>query len=211
MPYLISSHPGCTLEDAVQLAEWPEQARAHAGAGCKTSTPTPGTLATCSIGTPAWIPGPCSRCSSPRRPTTRPLQRALMQWRKPQNRKLVLEALHKTGREDLIGYGKRCLIRPDKGQAPSVSPGGKRVLPGGRKPPRAAAKRAGEPERSGTAAAAPWRSRSSPTGRSAKAGWAKPAASKGTKGTKGRKRVKTKPSRPRKRSGRFFFIAQSQR
>lgn len=36
-----------------------------------------------------------------------------MQWRKPQNRKLVLEALHRTGREDLIGYGKRCLIRPD--------------------------------------------------------------------------------------------------
>ena len=47
------------------------------------------------------------------------LQRALMQWRKPQNRKLVLEALEKTGRQDLIGYGKHCLVRPDKASAPA--------------------------------------------------------------------------------------------
>ena len=50
------------------------------------------------------------------------LQRALMQWRKPQNRKLVLEALYKAGREDLIGYGKRCLVRPDKGPSPTERP-----------------------------------------------------------------------------------------
>ena len=42
-----------------------------------------------------------------------------MQWRKPQNRKLVLEALRKAGREDLIGYGKHCLVRPDKGASPA--------------------------------------------------------------------------------------------
>ena len=54
-----------------------------------------------------------------------------MQWRKPQNRKLVLEALHKTGREDLIGYGKRCLIRPDKGQAPAPPAGRNTARPQG--------------------------------------------------------------------------------
>ena len=53
----------------------------------------------------------------PKTPHDKALQRALMQWRKPQNRGLVLEALRKTGREDLIGYGKHCLVRPDKGQA----------------------------------------------------------------------------------------------
>ena len=54
----------------------------------------------------------------PRTPHDKALQRALMQWRKPQNRKLVLEALQKTDRQDLIGFGKHCLVRPDKGAAP---------------------------------------------------------------------------------------------
>ena len=54
----------------------------------------------------------------PKSPHDKALQRALMQWRKPQNRKLVLEALRKTGREDLIGYGKHCLVRPDRGLPP---------------------------------------------------------------------------------------------
>jgi hypothetical protein len=52
----------------------------------------------------------------PKTPHDKAMQRALMQWRKPQNRALVMEALKKTGREDLIGYGKHCLVRPDKGQ-----------------------------------------------------------------------------------------------
>ena len=75
--------------------------------------PTPGTLATC-----MWYTGLDPRTMQPvfvpKTPHDKALQRALMQWRKPQNRKLVLEALHKTGREDLIGYGKHCLIRPQK-------------------------------------------------------------------------------------------------
>ena len=54
----------------------------------------------------------------PKAPHDKALQRALMQWRKPQNRKLVLEALRKTGREDLIGYGKHCLVKPDRGGQP---------------------------------------------------------------------------------------------
>ena len=80
--------------------------------------PTPGTLATC-----MWYTGIDPRTMKPvfvpKTPHDKALQRALMQWRKPQNRTLVLEALHKTGREDLIGYGKECLIRPNRpaGQA----------------------------------------------------------------------------------------------
>ena len=54
----------------------------------------------------------------PKTPNDKALQRALMQWRKPQNRKLVLEALRKTCREDLIGYGKHCLVKPDRGGPP---------------------------------------------------------------------------------------------
>ena len=78
--------------------------------------PTPGTLATC-----MWYTGLDPRTMKPvfvpKSPHDKALQRALMQWRKPQNRKLVLEALHKTGREDLIGYGKHCLVKPEKGPA----------------------------------------------------------------------------------------------
>ena len=59
----------------------------------------------------------------PKTPHDKALQRALMQWRKPQNRALVKEALQKTGREDLIGYGKRCLIRPDKNPGQSMGRG----------------------------------------------------------------------------------------
>ena len=114
VPYLISSHPGCTLEDAVQLAEWLNK-QGHMPEQVQDFYPTPGTLATC-----MWYTGIDPRTMKPvfvpKTPHDKALQRALMQWRKPQNRGLVLEALRKTGREDLIGYGKHCLIRPDKGQ-----------------------------------------------------------------------------------------------
>ena len=188
VPYLISSHPGCTLEDAVQLAEWLNK-QGHMPEQVQDFYPTPGTLATC-----MWYTGLDPRTMQPvfvpKTPHDKALQRALMQWRKPQNRKLVLEALHKTGREDLIGYGKRCLIRPDKGQAPSVSrreensaPRGQKAAPGrGKKGP-------GNPRKerySGRRSVEKQEQSDRPV---RKAGWAKPAASKkGTKGTKGRKK-----------------------
>ena len=110
VPYLISSHPGCTLEDAVRLAEWLNK-EGHMPEQVQDFYPTPGTLATC-----MWYTGLDPRTMQPvfvpKTPHDKALQRALMQWRKPQNRKLVLEALHKAGREDLIGFGKHCLIRP---------------------------------------------------------------------------------------------------
>ena len=111
VPYLISSHPGCTLQDAVRLAEWlnrngrqPEQVQDF--------YPTPGTLSTCMYYTgidprtmePVYVPTDAHE---------KAMQRALMQWKRPEKRRLVLEALRRTGREDLIGYGKGCLLRPD--------------------------------------------------------------------------------------------------
>ena len=116
VPYLISSHPGCTLKDAVELAEWLNK-QGHMPEQVQDFYPTPGTLATC-----MWYTGIDPRTMKPvfvpRTPHDKALQRALMQWRKPQNRKLVLEALQKTDRQDLIGFGKHCLVRPDKGAAP---------------------------------------------------------------------------------------------
>ncbi|MBR7112903.1 MAG: YgiQ family radical SAM protein, partial [Firmicutes bacterium] len=110
VPYLISSHPGCTLEDAVQLAEWLNK-QGHMPEQVQDFYPTPGTLATC-----MWYTGLDPRTMKPvfvpKSQHDKDMQRALMQWRKPQNRALVLEALRKTGRDDLIGYGKECLIRP---------------------------------------------------------------------------------------------------
>ena len=110
VPYLMSSHPGCTLNDAVDLAVFlhktgrqPEQVQDF--------YPTPGTLSTC-----MWYTGLDPRTMEPvyvaKSPHDKALQRALLQWKRPEMRRLVVEALHRAGREDLIGYGKDCLIRP---------------------------------------------------------------------------------------------------
>lgn len=114
VPYLISSHPGCTLRDAVQLAEWlnktgrqPEQVQDF--------YPTPGTLSTCMYYT-GIDPRNMQPVYVPRDAHEKAMQRALMQWKRPEKRRLVLEALRRTGREDLIGYGKNCLIRPERKQ-----------------------------------------------------------------------------------------------
>ena len=110
VPYLMSSHPGCTLTDAVELAVFlnrtgrqPEQVQDF--------YPTPGTLSTC-----MWYTELDPRTMEPvyvaKSPHDKALQRALLQWKRPELRRLVVEALHKAGREDLIGYGKECLVRP---------------------------------------------------------------------------------------------------
>lgn len=114
VPYLMSSHPGCTLEDAVALAEWlnksgrqPEQVQDF--------YPTPGTLSTCMYYT-GLDPRTMKPVYVPTDPHDKAMQRALMQWKRPEKRRLVLEALHKAHREDLIGFGKHCLIRPERPQ-----------------------------------------------------------------------------------------------
>ncbi len=157
VPYLMSSHPGCTLKDAVALAEYLNR-RGRQPEQVQDFYPTPGTLSTC-----MYYTGIDPRTMKPvyvaRDPHDKALQRAMLQWKKPQNRRLVLEALHKTGRTDLIGYGKECLIRPD-GPAPwekgkrgetrqDRRSGGRpgREKKAGRKPARKSGKPAGRPSK----------------------------------------------------------------
>ncbi len=120
VPYLMSSHPGCTIRDAVALAEYLRDIR-HTPEQVQDFYPTPSTLSTCMYYT-GFDPRTMERVYVPRSPHEKAMQRALIQYRLPKNRELVLEALRQAGRTDLIGYGSRCLIRPDKEE---VSSGGK--------------------------------------------------------------------------------------
>ena len=79
--------------------------------------PTPGTIATCMYYT-GIDPNTMENVYVPLDPHEKAMQRALLQWRRPECRALVREALEKAGRRDLIGVAKRCLIRPDKTQEP---------------------------------------------------------------------------------------------
>lgn len=122
VPYFMSSHPGCGLKEAVELAEYirdlgfmPEQVQDF--------YPTPSTISTCMYYT-GLNPLTMEEVYVPKNPHEKAMQRALIQYRRPENRKLVEEALKKAGREDLIGYGPRCLIRPEAGHmAPTAGHG----------------------------------------------------------------------------------------
>lgn len=131
VPYLMSSHPGSTLKEAVELAEYlrdlgymPEQVQDF--------YPTPSTISTC-----MYYTGLDPRTMEPVYVATNPhekaMQRALIQYRKPENYELVQEALTKAGRRDLIGFDEKCLIRPRKlagepaGGRRSGAPSGKRM------------------------------------------------------------------------------------
>ncbi|MSS19609.1 YgiQ family radical SAM protein [Eubacteriaceae bacterium RF-744-FAT-4] len=128
VPYFISSHPGSTLQDAVVLAEYlrdhhlePEQVQDF--------YPTPGSRATAMYYTgldlesfqPIHIP----------KGREKRLQRALLQYRNPKNRSLVIEALKRCGREDLIGSGRKCLIHPQN-QRPKQHKRSRRNRKGGK-------------------------------------------------------------------------------
>ena len=119
LPYLMSSHPGSTLKEAVELAEYlrdlgytPEQVQDF--------YPTPSTLSTCMYYT-GIDPRTMQPVHVPTDPREKAMQRALLQYRDPHNYELVHEALCRAGRRDLIGNGPRCLIRPKSGAAKSVS------------------------------------------------------------------------------------------
>lgn len=110
VPYLMSSHPGSTLADAVALAEYlhsidrtPEQVQDF--------YPTPGTISTCMYHT-GYDPMTMTRVYVAKTQHEKELQRALLQFRNPEKRSLVAEALYKANRPDLIGHDPRCLIRP---------------------------------------------------------------------------------------------------
>ena len=120
VPYLMSSHPGCTLADAVELAEFCRDL-GHNPEQVQDFYPTPSTLATVMYAT-GLDPRTMEPVYVPRSPHEKALQRALIQYRDPKNRALVEEALRRAGREDLIGYGPKCLVRP--GRKGSGSKGG---------------------------------------------------------------------------------------
>ena len=110
VPYLMSSHPGSTLAEAIELAEYvrdmgfnPEQVQDF--------YPTPSTISTCMYYT-GLDPLTMEPIYVPKTPHEKALQRALIQYRNPANYDLVREALVKAGRTDLIGWDKQCLIRP---------------------------------------------------------------------------------------------------
>ena len=161
VPYLMSSHPGSTLQDAVALAEYlnskgrqPEQVQDF--------YPTPGTISTCMYYT-GLDPITMKPVYVAKSYHEKAMQRALLQWKRPDKRKLVIEALKEAGREDLIGYGPKCLVRPD---GPAGKPAGKK---GEKKPEKKAPP---EPKK--------------PAGK--KAGWAKAKPKKNARPGGGRKK-----------------------
>lgn len=112
VPYLMSSHPGSTLKEAVELAEYvrdigymPEQVQDF--------YPTPSTISTCMYYT-GVDPRTMKPVYVPHNPHEKAMQKALMMYRKPENYDLVKEALIKASRQDLIGFDKKCLIAPRK-------------------------------------------------------------------------------------------------
>ena len=130
--------------------------------------PTPGTISTCMYHT-----GIDPRTMQPvyvaKTPHEKDMQRALLQWRRPDKRRLVIQALHEAGREDLIGFGKDCLVRPMTDRRKPAKPTAPqppqrkygKVYGGGKKPASARAAqsgragksaKSGKPGRSGTSA-----------------------------------------------------------
>ncbi|MEA5151578.1 MAG: YgiQ family radical SAM protein [Oscillospiraceae bacterium] len=164
VPYLMSSHPGSTLADAVALAEYlnktgrqPEQVQDF--------YPTPGTISTCMYYT-GIDPVTMKKVYVAKSFREKAMQRALLQWKRPDKRALVTQALREAGRTDLIGYGPDCLVRPER--APGRGEGAK-----------AKPRPKNEPE----SASAPVR-----TAKSArKPGWAKPKPRKSERGGHGKK------------------------
>ena len=137
VPYFMSSHPGCTIKEAVKLAEYvrdlgftPEQVQDF--------YPTPSTLSTCMYYT-GIHPLTKEKVYIPRDPHEKAIQRALMQYKNPANRNLVLEGLKMAGRMDLVGFGPKCLLRPERDrrkESGRTISGAERKKAQGRKPAR---------------------------------------------------------------------------
>ncbi len=140
VPYLMSSHPGSTLQDAIELAQFlkeehlrPEQVQDF--------YPTPGTISTCMFYT-GLDPYTLKEIFVPRTDHEKGLQRALLQYYEPKNHRAVVEALKKAGRTDLIGTGPKCLVRPLPGDLSPKKKGDEKTWPSRghsdvrRKPPK---------------------------------------------------------------------------
>ncbi len=114
VPYFMSSHPGAHLEDAIELAEFIRDMGYHPQQ-VQDFIPTPGTLSTC-----MWYTGLNPLTGEPvytaKTYEEKQMQRALMQYWLPKNQAIVRKALHLAHREDLIGFGKQCLVRPSNAE-----------------------------------------------------------------------------------------------
>lgn len=131
VPYLMSSHPGSSLKDAIALAEY-LQTLGYMPQQVQDFYPTPATISTC-----MYYTGLDPRTMKPvyvaKEPHEKAMQRALIQYRDPKNYDLVYEALTLERRQDLIGYGKHCLIPPRPGDAVSSKHSGKTNFASGEK------------------------------------------------------------------------------
>ncbi len=112
VPYLMSSHPGSTIKDAIELAVFLKRNNLHPEQ-VQDYYPTPGTISTCMFYT-GIDPNTMKPVYVPKTAKEKAEQRALLQYFKPENRQIVLAALKKANRFDLIGTGKNCLVLPDK-------------------------------------------------------------------------------------------------
>ncbi len=114
VPYLMSSHPGSAMKDAIELAVFLKRNNLHPEQ-VQDFYPTPGTISTAMFYT-GLDPNTLKPVYVPKTAKEKAEQRALLQYFKPENRQLVMSALKKCGRYDLIGTGKNCLIAPDKNE-----------------------------------------------------------------------------------------------
>lgn len=112
VPYLMSSHPGCKMKDAVELALFLKKEKIHPQQ-VQDFYPTPGTISTCMYYT-ELDPYTLEEIYVPKTSEQKAMQRALLQWFLPKNKDLVVKALKTAGRFDLIGMGKNCLVSPPK-------------------------------------------------------------------------------------------------
>ena len=145
VPYLMSSHPGSTLADAVELALYLKRHNARPEQ-VQDFYPTPGTISTCMYYT-GIDPITMKPVYVARSPREKAMQRALLQYTVPRNAPLVRQALRQCGREDLIGPGKNCLVREERtrheavadlsgsGESRRISPDGRGQAPGRKKSP----------------------------------------------------------------------------
>ena len=186
VPYLMSSHPGSTLQDAIELALCLKRDH-YAPEQVQDYYPTPGTASTVMFYTginpldmkPVYVATDYHE---------KQLQRALLQYNRPQNADLVREALTKAGREDLIGYGPDCLVRPAHGGSPrGESRDEDKHRPG--QPRGAGQNRGGLPRRSGMSSGKP-------------GGGGKAESGKAAVGGRGMNRNMGRPGKPGKPDGR---------
>ena len=139
VPYLMSSHPGSTVNDAIELSLFLKKEHLHPEQ-VQDFYPTPGTISTCVFYT-GLDPYTLEKVYVPRTPEEKALQRALLQYFRPENHDIVEQALIKAGRTDLIGTSPSCLIRPSQRyrQTQTAAKGGKTAgaqnKSGGRKSP----------------------------------------------------------------------------